>query len=167
MPTAHAMIRDGQELLIRAGGQDWLTSWHSPPHAPSGTPHGAAGICITASGGIVMISPDGIQWDLPAGRPEGDETWEQTLRREMREEACATLLEARLLGFSRGACIAGPQAGLVLVRSFWRAQVTLDAWNPQFEIPHRCIVPPAQILSHLPPVFLPVFRRALSEAKIL
>jgi hypothetical protein len=66
MPSA--MIQDGQQLLIGAGGQDWLTSWHLPPTAPTGKPHGAAGICITASSGIVMISPDGIQWDLPAGR---------------------------------------------------------------------------------------------------
>lgn len=158
------MTRDGDEFAISTNGQDWLLSWHPPPAVPVGRPHGAAGICITGRGEIVLISADSIHWDLPAGRPEGDETWEQTLRREMHEEACATVTHARLLGFSRGHCIAGPQTGLVLVRSFWRAQVTLDPWDPQFEIAHRRVVPPAEVLPHLPTVDLPIFRRALAEA---
>ncbi len=161
------MHRAGEELLIRSNGQDWITSWHPAPMAPIGTPHGAAGICVTDSGKIVLISNDGIHWDLPAGRPEADETWEQTLWREMLEEACATVIDARLLGFCRGACVAGPEAGLVLVRSFWRARVVLGAWEPQFEISHRRLVPATEVLSHLPSPFLPIFRRALTEAGLL
>jgi len=38
-----------------------------------------------------VISPDGGIWDLPAGRPVPGENWEETLRREMDEEACATV----------------------------------------------------------------------------
>ncbi len=160
------MTQDGDEFPIRTNGQDWLLSWHPPPAAPIGRPHGSAGICITGRGEVVLISADNIHWDLPAGRPEGDETWEQTLYREMREEACATVVDVRLLGFSRGHCITGPQAGLVLIRSFWWAQVTLDPWNPQFEIAHRRLVRPCEVLSHLPPVYLPIFRRALTEARL-
>jgi ADP-ribose pyrophosphatase YjhB (NUDIX family) len=158
------MTLDGDEFPVRIDGQDWLLSWHQPPVAPVGRPHGSAGICVTARGEIVLISADNIHWDLPAGRPEGDETWEQTLCREMREEACATVTAARLLGFSRGHCIAGLQTGLVLVRSFWVAQITLDPWDPQFEIAHRRVVAPADVLSYLPTVYLPIFRRALAEA---
>jgi hypothetical protein len=33
---------------------------------------------VTAGGDIVVISPDGTIWDLPAGRPEPGETWEDT-----------------------------------------------------------------------------------------
>jgi hypothetical protein len=54
---------------------------------------------------------------------EPGESWEQTLRREMDEKACATVVGARLLGFTRGQCVAGPERGLVLVRSVWRADV--------------------------------------------
>jgi NADH pyrophosphatase NudC (nudix superfamily) len=43
-----------------------------------------------------VISPDGTIWDLSAGRPEPSESWEQTLRREMDEEACATVVGARM-----------------------------------------------------------------------
>jgi hypothetical protein len=58
----------------------------------------------------------------------------------MREEACVEVLEARLLGYSRGERVKGHEYGLVLVRSFWRADVRLDAWKPEFEIDHRRIV---------------------------
>jgi len=51
---------------------------------------------VTADGDIVVISPDGTIWDLPAGRPEPGESWEQTLRRELDEEACATVAGATL-----------------------------------------------------------------------
>jgi 8-oxo-dGTP pyrophosphatase MutT (NUDIX family) len=167
----HDPIADGEQLPVRSNGQEWLVSWHPPPTAPSGTPHGAAGICVSGNDQIVLISSDGLEWGFPAGRPEGDETWEQTLRREMREEACATVVDARLLGFCRGCCVAGPEEGLVLIRSFWRADVILGLWEPAFEIPHRRTVPVVEVLSYLSsPVslpFLPIFRRALDEAGLL
>ncbi|MDQ2787342.1 MAG: NUDIX domain-containing protein, partial [Chloroflexota bacterium] len=156
---------DGEEIAFRADGEDWHVSWHPPPTPPEGTPHGSAGLCVTGDGEIVLISQDGERWDIPAGRPEGDETWEETLRREMLEEACATVGQARLLGFSRGACLAGPQAGRVIVRSFWRADVDLAPWEPQFEIAHRRIVPAAAVVSQLaiPDGLARIISRALHE----
>lgn len=129
--------QDGEDVVVRSNGQEWTGSWHPTLTPPDGTPHGASGICVTGDGKIVLISPDGERWGLPGGRTEGTETWEETLRREMHEEACATVVQARLLGFSRGICVAGTQMGLILVRSFWRAEVKLAPWAPEFEIPHR------------------------------
>ena len=151
----------GQRIAIG----DWLVSWHPPSDPPDGIPHGAEGVCVTPSGEVVLISPDGVVWDLPAGRPEPGETWEDTLRREMREEACATVVAARLLGFNRGECVAGPELGRVLVRSIWRADVELARWDPQFEIPHRRVVPPdaawTELAGH---PFAAFIRRELLEA---
>ncbi len=116
---------------------------------------------------VVLITEDDIRWGLPAGRPEGDEDWEQTLRREMLEEACAVVREARLLGFIRSRCIEGHEEGLVLVRAFWRANVDLQPWDPQFEVSQRRLVPVADLLSHLAADeedFLPTYRRAMIEA---
>jgi len=160
---------DGEEFLARANGQIWSQSWHSPPTPPAGTPHGSLGICVTAQGDVVLVSEDGERWDLPAGRPEGNETWEQTLRREMIEEACATVVHARLLGFARGECVEGPERGLVLVRSFWRADVELAPWKPDFEIAHRRLVTPAELVSLLLAgnPFAPTLRRGLVEAGVL
>src|SRR5256885_1951723 len=72
-------------------------------------------------------------------------SWEQTLRREMDEEACATVVGARLLGFTRGECVAGPERGLVLVRSVWRADVELRPWEARFEIADRRVVAAAAV----------------------
>jgi ADP-ribose pyrophosphatase YjhB (NUDIX family) len=164
-PPSAAVLGDDDTLYLHDhAGQAWTATWHRPPDAPDGAPHGAAGICVIPGGDIVLIGCDGVHWDLPAGRPEADETWEQTLRREMLEEACATVTEARLLGFCRSRCTAGAETGKVLVRSFWLAQVDLAAWEPRFEISHRRIVPPAEALSHLSPVYAPIFRRAFVEA---
>lgn len=136
--------RDEEEMAVRADGQDWIVSWHSPTSPPAGTPHGASGVCFTDGGEVVLISRDGYGWGLPGGRPEGDERWVDTLRREVLEEACATVVEARLLGFGRSRCVRGHEAGLVLVRSMWSAKVELAPWAPTFEIPHRRVVPAAE-----------------------
>ena len=76
MTPATAGARDGEELVIRANNQVWLVSWHLPPTPPDGTPHGASGVCVTGEGNVVLVSNDGQIWDLPAGRPEGNENWE-------------------------------------------------------------------------------------------
>lgn len=119
--------REGEQMPMHSNGQDWLVSWHRADDAPAGKPHGAAGVCLGPEGELVQISPDGRSSGFPAGRPEGEETIEETLRREMREEACVEVLAPRLLGYSRGECVQGHELGLVLVRSFWRADVRIDA----------------------------------------
>ena len=111
MVTEILPARDGEEFVVRANGGDWIVAWHLASEAPEGTPHGATGICLTAEGGLVLISNDGKRWGLPGGRPEEHESWEQTLHREVLEEACAIVVQARLLGFTQGRCIAGPEEG--------------------------------------------------------
>jgi ADP-ribose pyrophosphatase YjhB (NUDIX family) len=161
---------DGVQIPIRSGGEQWLVSWHPPPEPPDGTPHGAEGVCVTADGDIVVISPDGTIWDLPAGRPEPGETWGQTLCREMDEEACATVTGARLLGFTRGQCLTGPERGKVLVRSVWRAEVELRPWEARFEIADRRVVSPVAVeeaLSLGSHPFAAIIRRELAEAALI
>lgn len=161
-------IADGQEVLLRAAGQEWIITWHPPGPPPAGRGHGSAGICVTGDGGIVLVSADGASWGLPGGRPEAGEDWEQTLRREMLEEACAVVLSARLLGFSRGRCIRGHEQGLVNVRAVWRAEVALEPWEPRFEILHRRVVGAGEVLAQMTlwEGDLPTYLRALSEAGV-
>ena len=165
MPGNH-LACNGQEFAVRSNGGDWLTAWHAPIAVPAGTPHGANAFCVTADGQVVLISNDGVRWGWPGGRPEGDESWEQTLRREILEEACAVVNSARLLGFCRSVCLSGPEKGLVLVRSIWRAEIELMPWEPRFEIAYRRPVPPHELLLHLwmEEGFGPIYNRALVEA---
>ena len=174
MHMRQAAIQDGEDVIVRANGQTWISSWHPPLAPPDGTPHGAAGVCVTGDGEIVLISPDGERWSLPGGRPEASETWKETLLREMHEEACATVVGARLLGFSRGICVAGHEQGLVLVRSLWRADVQLAPWEPRFEIPHRRVVPEADVWDLLvtahrdgsAPILIRAFHEATTERRV-
>jgi ADP-ribose pyrophosphatase YjhB (NUDIX family) len=130
-------------------GQDWLVSWWPAHDQPAGTPHGAAGVCVTATGELVLISHDGVHWGFPAGRPEADETTKDTLRREVAEEACAIVISARLLGFAHSECVDGHQKGQTLVRSYWRADVRAEPWQPQFEIRHRRLVAASAARDHV------------------
>ncbi len=161
--------RDGELLALRSNDQDWSAAWHPPTRAPDGTPHGVAGVCRTDDDKIVFISHDGEHWGFPAGRPEPGESVEETLRREVLEEACARVVAARLLGYTRGECVRGPQQGLVLVRSYWRAEVEVQPWLPRFEIPHRRVVEAREAFDHLSEFDLAATRlscRALHEAGV-
>ncbi len=139
--------RDGEPMPAHDGGQDWLVSWHPSGSEPDGTMHGATGICLSSAGMVVLVWTPGGAWSLPGGRPDPGESWEETLRREVLEEACAVVTRATLLGFGRGECLRGHEAGLVLVRSLWCADVDLSPWNPEFEMLERREFPPAEALS--------------------
>jgi hypothetical protein len=166
MATQIDLLPDGVEIEILSRGNRWLQSWHPPTTPPDGKPHGSAGICVVRSGEVVAISDDNVSWDLPAGRPEGNEDWEQTLRREVLEEACAVITQARLLGFARGRCVEGSEAGRTLVRSIWLARVTLNDWLPQFEIRHRKLVPFGECISVVLPEYSRFWRRVFHDAQI-
>ena len=65
-----------------------------PPFLPSAAhTTQALGICLTAGGEIVLVSMDGDEWSLPRRDDQAGETLEQTLVREVREEACARVLD--------------------------------------------------------------------------
>lgn len=149
IPVGRAVpAADGEPLAAHGNHQDWLVSWHPPGDRPAGRAHGASGVCL-AGAELVLISHEGVHFGPPGGRPEGDETDLETLCREMREEACVRVAQARLLGYSRSECVAGTEHGLVLVRSFWRAEVLVDAWQPRYEVPHRRVVPASGALEEV------------------
>jgi len=160
------MVVDGEEVVVVTSGQWWSVSWHPPDREPVGTRHGAQAVCVTGDG-IVLVSRDGVAWELSAGRPEGEESWRATLVREVAEEACARVVRCRLLGFVSSLCVDGNQRGLVLVRSMWRADVRLDDWAPQHEMTARrvvCAGQVADVLGLATHPFAAVVRRQLWEA---
>jgi 8-oxo-dGTP pyrophosphatase MutT (NUDIX family) len=160
-----AIAQDGVEWRVRSGGQDWQVGWFAPPEPPPGRWHGSTGLCL-AAGEVVQVSEDDRRWGLPGGRPEDGEDWYATLCREVAEEACAQVVDARLLGFSRGICLRGHEAGLVLVRSQWLAHVTLDDWQPRHEMTGRRLVSFHDALSSMwiEDGFAPMYRRMFAEA---
>ncbi len=160
---------DREEFAVRSNGGDWLTAWHPAGEDPAGKPCGANGWCVTADSHVVLISNDATRWGWPGGRSETDESCKQTPRREVLEEACCRVREARLLGFCRSVCLSGAEKGLVLARSIWRAEVDLMPWEPHFEVAHRRLVRRDELLSNLwiEEGFEPIYHRALKEAALL
>ena len=63
-------------------------------------------------------------------------------------------------------CADGREKGLVLVRSIWRADVTLLPWRPEHEIPFRRTVPALELARYLwtEPGTEPIYARAAREA---
>jgi ADP-ribose pyrophosphatase YjhB (NUDIX family) len=163
--NSHDIARDDQQYALHSNGQDWLVSWHPPSRPPpEGKRHGSAAVCFTLDGQVVLGTEDGIAWGLPGGRPEGNEDWRDTLYREVLEEACARVTWATLLGYSRGACIHGHEAGLVIVRALWYAEVELQPWEPRFEITQRLLMPLDEALEMTKPneIYRRLFQAAMA-----
>lgn len=161
------LLADGEEITITSRGHTWKVAWYPPSAVPEGVHHGAAGLCLTTDQQLILISPDGDSWDLPAGRPEGKESWEQTLYREVREEACATVICARLLGFTGGYRIDLGPPGDRLLRAVYLAQVELQPWEPKFEIKHRKLVMPAAGQAMLLPEYNRIWQRIFLAAELI
>jgi 8-oxo-dGTP pyrophosphatase MutT (NUDIX family) len=146
----NAVAADGEEFAFHNAGQDWLVSFHPASLAPpEGKNHGSTAFCFTPEGQIVLVSKDGAAWEPPAGRPDGDEDRRETLDREVLEEACATVEDAALLGYSRGFCTKGHEEGLVIVRSLWWASVSILPYVADYEMKHRLLVAPDVALARI------------------
>jgi hypothetical protein len=62
----------------------------------------------------------------------------------------------------------GLQAGLVLVRAQWRAEVRPDPWQPRFEMARRRLVPVAEAFGSIwiEDGYEPMYRRIFVEAAL-
>lgn len=158
---------DGADFTAPGNGRDWRVAYCPPSEPPPGTPYGAEVVCVVGDR-VLVVSEDGRRWRLPSSRPEPRERCRDTVRREVREEACATVTEYRLLGFSRGVCVRGPQKGLVLIRSMWRAEVRLAPWNPRRGTAHRRLLPVGEAFRSLaiPDGLGPFYRRLFAQAVV-
>ncbi|WP_102128055.1 NUDIX hydrolase [Deinococcus planocerae] len=121
----------------------WLPGYRPRSHE---TVTQVSGLCFTAGGQIVLVSRDGRAWSLPGGKPEDGEPWEETLRREVAEEACAEVLDCRFLGAQRVEGLT-PQPYSQLR---FRARVGLHPFTPTMETQHRTMVSTEEYARVLP-----------------
>lgn len=121
----------------------WLPGYRP---GPAETVRQVSGLCFTGEALLLLVSQNGANWNLPGGNPEAGEGWEQTLRREVAEEACAEVRHCRLLGAVRVEGLT-PQPYFQL--RFW-ARVRQLPFQPEHETRHRLGVPPAEFARLLP-----------------
>jgi 8-oxo-dGTP pyrophosphatase MutT (NUDIX family) len=107
----------------------------------------ALGICFTPDSRIVLVTWNGKDWTLPGGTIEPGETLEQTLAREVLEEASARVQECAYIGCQRVEPLDGDRIPFFQTR-FW-ARVELDAFAPTHEMTARRLVAPGDFLASL------------------
>lgn len=126
-----------------------IYTFHDPSWEPDGEPFGAAAICLTPAKNVVLVRWTGGEWMIPGGRPEPGESWEDTMRREVMEEALAQVKTAQLVGYVRGERPQSDGKPRIKVRSLWKVDVDLLPWHPQHEMVDRIEVAPSQALDEL------------------
>jgi ADP-ribose pyrophosphatase YjhB (NUDIX family) len=123
-------------------------AWFDPPFRPPlDETTQASGICFSCDHRIVLVTPNGADWSLPGGSPEPGETLEETLVREVREEACAHLIDSSYIGCQRVEELDGDRLPYYNTR-FW-ARVELEEFRPEHEMVARRLVPPEQFRTTL------------------
>jgi 8-oxo-dGTP pyrophosphatase MutT (NUDIX family) len=134
--------------IIEADGERYRVAWFDPPYLPPiEQTTQALGICFTAERRIVLVTWNDEQWSLPGGTVEPGETLERTLAREVREEACARVLDSRYIGSQRVDELDGNGDSYYQTR-FW-ARVALDPFTAEHEMTARGLVSPEEFRSAL------------------
>ena len=131
-------------------GRPWTATWLDPPFRPDPPDcNQAYGVCFDLTGKIVLVRTEVDHWNLPGGGVELGETLEETLVREVAEEACGRVLAQTYIGCQR---IDDPENPLGRQRyyqsRFW-ARVELLPWQARFEVTECKLVDPAEFLSVL------------------
>lgn len=126
---------------------EWLPAPFLPPRELTIQ---ASGLCFTSEGTITLVS-DGKGWVCPGGYPEDDETLEETLIREIAEEACARVIDCQYIGSIRTyelPPVPEKSPSLFYQARYW-VRVENDEFNPQHEMTQRTEILPTQFVEIL------------------
>jgi ADP-ribose pyrophosphatase YjhB (NUDIX family) len=120
---------------LRVDDRDVLQVWQ-PDLVLSGTEEvtKVSALCVTPDHRVLLVSQDRKFWTLPGGHHESGETHEETLAREVREEACARVNACRYLGAQRVDDPTWPRPHFQLR---YLAQVELEPFLPNQEVRYR------------------------------
>jgi ADP-ribose pyrophosphatase YjhB (NUDIX family) len=127
----------GRELLVT-----WRDASFSPPQRPGDQ---ASGICFTEDGTVVLVTNDGQTWSLPGGHTEPGESAEETLVREVNEEACAKVTDLAYLGSQEVRDLADSIGSTVHYQALFWARVRLSNFEPKYETTARKLVSPSEV----------------------
>ena len=170
LSTADSITGQATRWIVQQAnwqGRPHLLTWLPAPfRPPRELTTQSYGVCFTEDGQIVLVSTDGAYWNLPGGHPEGDETLEEALAREVWEAACAEVTACEYLGCQRVEDPGSPDGLTVYYQARFWARVHLGPFAPQFERLHRRLVAPEKFLATLgwgdAPMARPILELALA-----
>jgi 8-oxo-dGTP pyrophosphatase MutT (NUDIX family) len=129
--------------MVVADGARYRVSWFDPPFRPTlAETTQALGICFTHDSQIVLVTWNDTDWTLPGGTIEPGETLEQTLAREVFEEASARVRACAYVGCQRVEHLGDDRPAYYQTR-FW-ARVELEPFAPTHEMTARKLVRPGE-----------------------
>jgi 8-oxo-dGTP diphosphatase len=109
----------------------------------------ASGLCFVGDGSVVLVTADGMTWQLVGGHPEIGETSEEAFRREAVEEACATVTHLAYLGAQEVNDPHNPTGLTTYYQSRFWARVTLGEFSGKHEMMARTCVAPTAVQATL------------------
>lgn len=104
-----------------------------------------------------------INWNLPGGTIEDGESLEETLVREVWEEACARILQCEYIGCQRVDDPQNPEGRTMYYQTRFWAAVELEEFEPLHEILERKLVKPNDFLTSLTWGNVPIAKIILEE----
>lgn len=139
--TSEPMTWNGRTLTLA-----WLPAPYWPPQALVTQ---VSGVCTTDEGQIVLVRGSRGQLALPGGHPEPGEEPLDTFRRELWEEACATLVQWAYLGAQKISDSGAPQEVSEYYQLRYWARVELHPFVARFETQGRELTAPHNVLAAL------------------
>ena len=112
------------------------------------TPDRVYAIAFTDHGRILLVGagPSDSRWWLPGGGVEPGEAAEAALRRELDEEAGATVEDLELLAYRQAD---DPVNGGSVIATYWVRVEVPDTFDPKFEVSESLLATPDQFLDYL------------------
>ena len=145
--------------IVNFDGRSFRVSWvpgHYPPNDFQVVQ--ASAVCFANRGAVVLVSAGDGAWGLPGGHIEPGESAAAAMRREVFEEATATVVAAKYIGSTRVQPTAGGQP--FYQSRFW-AHVKLNPFHPTPEAQLRRVFPVSEVADRLS-----WSSRAIAEATI-
>ena len=169
MPAEPALVNETTVAVFWAppfGGRWTLLSWLRPDEVRPASPSRALGVCFTAAGRVVLVTGhDRTHWNHPGGGREPGESLQETLVREVYEEACARVLASTLIGHERIVEIdsSGAVVGVDHHARF-AARVALEPFVARHETVARTVVAVEEVPAVMPGWQPDSLRRLLDAA---